>query len=137
MKFFIQAEKDHISFYKNSTSQTSTFIRSKVVYFRSVSYIKYSTLRKQSLHCHKMFRITARQWKLQWEQWRRYSILQGFIQAILMSGRRHKKLNLLIEFSNSFFIKSNFKAFWHQNYVQNTLVYQVSSILSCLFFHQM
>ena len=22
----------------------------------------------QSLHCHKMFRITARQWKLQWEQ---------------------------------------------------------------------
>ena len=29
--------------------------------------------------------------------------LQGFIQAILMSVRRHKKLNLLIEFSNSFF----------------------------------
>ena len=25
----------------------------------------------------------------------------GFIQAILMSGRRYKKLNLLIEFSNS------------------------------------
>ena len=30
---------------------------------------------------------------------------QGFIQAILMSGRRHKILNLLIEFSSSIFIK--------------------------------
>ena len=35
---------------------------------------------------------------------------QGFIQAILMSGRRHKKLNLLIEFSNSIFMKFYFKA---------------------------
>ena len=29
---------------------------------------------------------------------------QRFIQAILMSSRWHKKLNLLIEFSNSIFI---------------------------------
>ena len=44
-------------------------------------------------------------------------IVQGFIQAILMSIRRHKELNLLIEFSNSIFIKSNFKLF------QNKFVY--------------
>ena len=42
--------------------------------------------------------------------------LQEFIHAILMSVKRHKKLNLLIEFekfSNSIFIKFYFKAFWH------------------------
>ena len=39
------------------------------------------------------------------------STLQKFIQAILMSGRPHKKLNLLIEFSNSIFIKFYFKAY--------------------------
>ena len=33
---------------------------------------------------------------------------QGFIQAIFMSGRRHKKLSL-IEFSNSIYIKCYFK----------------------------
>ena len=33
------------------------------------------------------------------------------MQAILMSGRRHKKLNLLIEFWNSIFIKRHFKAY--------------------------
>ena len=38
---------------------------------------------------------------------------QGFIQAILMSVRRHKKFNLLIEFSNRIFIKFYFKANWH------------------------
>ena len=38
---------------------------------------------------------------------------QIFIQAFLMSGSRYKKLNLLIEFSNSIFIKSYFKANWH------------------------
>ena len=42
-----------------------------------------------------------------------YIHIQGFIQAILMSIRWHKKLNLLIEFSNSIFIKFYFKAFWH------------------------
>ena len=34
-----------------------------------------------------------------------YSCGQGCVQAILMSGRQHKKLNLRIEFSNSIFIK--------------------------------
>ena len=38
---------------------------------------------------------------------------QGFIQAILIFVRRHKKLNLLIEFSNSIFITFYFKTFWH------------------------
>ena len=38
--------------------------------------------------------------------------IQGYIQAILMSGRPHKKLNLVIEFSNSTFIKFYFKACW-------------------------
>ena len=38
---------------------------------------------------------------------------KGFIQAILIFVRRHKKLNLLIEFSNSIFITFYFKAFWH------------------------
>ena len=38
---------------------------------------------------------------------------QGFIQAILMSVRRHKKFNLLIEFSIRIFIKFYFKANWH------------------------
>ena len=51
VKLHIHAEKDHICFYKNSTNQSFTFISSKVVYFRSVSNIKHSTLRKRSLHC--------------------------------------------------------------------------------------
>ena len=34
---------------------------------------------------------------------------QEFIQAILMSGRQHRKLNLLIEFKNSIFKKINLK----------------------------
>ena len=48
-------------------------------------------------------------------------LIQGFIPAILMSVRQYKKLNLLLEFSNSIFIKFYFKAFWHWSYVQNTL----------------
>ena len=47
---------------------------------------------------------------------------QGFIQAILMPVRRHKKLNLLIEFSNSIFIKFYFIAFQHKSFVQNTFL---------------
>ena len=35
---------------------------------------------------------------------------QGLIQAFLKSGRQHKKLNLLTEFSNSVFTKIYFKA---------------------------
>ena len=61
--------------------------------------------------------------------------VQGFIQAILMSGRRHKKLILLIEFS--IFIKFYFKAYWRWICIQNKLAYYVSSILSYLFFLQM
>ena len=37
------------------------------------------------------------------------SFYQGFIQAILMSGRQQKKLNLRTELSNSIFIKAH----WH------------------------
>ena len=37
---------------------------------------------------------------------------QGFIQGILMSGRRHKRRNVLIEFPNSIFIKIYLKAYW-------------------------
>ena len=58
---------------------------------------------------------------------------QGFIQAIFMSVRRHKKLNLLIEFSNWIFIKFFFKAYWHWTYIQNKLGGYVSSILNYLF----
>ena len=36
---------------------------------------------------------------------------QGFIQAILMPGRWHKKLNFLIEISKSIFIKFYSKHF--------------------------
>ena len=44
-----------------------------------------------------------------------------FIQAILMSSRWHKKLNLLIEFSNSTFKKFHFKAYWCWTCIQNKL----------------
>ena len=37
---------------------------------------------------------------------------QGFIQAILMYGRRVKNLNLVIEFSNTIFIKFCFNTYW-------------------------
>ena len=43
---------------------------------------------------------------------------QGFMQAILMSDRWHKKLNLLIEFSNAIFIKFYSKAYYHWIFVQ-------------------
>ena len=33
MEFRINAEKDHLCYYKNSTNQTFTLIRSKTVYF--------------------------------------------------------------------------------------------------------
>ena len=46
---------------------------------------------------------------------------QGFIQAILMSVRLYKKLNLLIEYSNSMFIKFYFKAYWFWPCIQNKL----------------
>ena len=65
VKFNIHAEKDHICFYKTSTNQTFTFISSKVVYCKSIWNIKYSTLRKRSLHCHWMLCIFARQLNLQ------------------------------------------------------------------------
>ena len=64
VKFRIHAEKDRLCFYKNSANQTLIFISSKVVYFRTISHIKYSTLGKRNLHCFgwlKMFRMTARQ----------------------------------------------------------------------------
>ena len=38
-------------------------------------------------------------------------LYQRFIQAVLTFGKRHKKHNLLIEFSNSIFIKFYFKAY--------------------------
>ena len=60
-------------------------------------------------------------------------LVEGFIQAILMSGRRHKILNLLIEFSNSIFIKIYFKAYWRWTCIQNKLPYKVYSMLSYLF----
>ena len=48
---------------------------------------------------------------------------KGFMQAILMGGRRHKKLNLVVEFSNSIFIKFYFKAYWDSICIQNKLSY--------------
>ena len=50
---------------------------------------------------------------------------RGFIQAILMSVRQHEKVDLLIEFWKSIFIKFYFKKFWHWNFVQNTLAYSL------------
>ena len=41
------------------------------------------------------------------------SVYQEFIQIILMSVWRHKRTQLIIEFSNSTFLKCYFKAFWH------------------------
>ena len=38
--------------------------------------------------------------------------MQGFIQAICVSGKYYEKLNLLIEFTNLDFIKFYFKAYW-------------------------
>ena len=46
----------------------------------------------------------------------------GIYPSNFVSVRRHKKLNLLTEFSNSIFIKFYFKAFWHWKFVQNWLV---------------
>ena len=43
-EFCIHAEKDHQCFYKNSTNQTFTFIKSKLVYFK-----KYRTNQVQHL----------------------------------------------------------------------------------------
>ena len=62
----------------------------------------------------------------------RFITRQGFIQAILMSGRRHKKLNLLIQFLNSIFIKLYFETYRHWTCIQNKLACYVSSILSYL-----
>ena len=64
VKFRIHYEKDHLCFYKISTNQTLTFISSKLVYFRSVSYIKYSTLKKRTA-LPLMFCIITRQLSLQ------------------------------------------------------------------------
>ena len=62
---------------------------------------------------------------------------QGFIQAILMSSRWHKKLNFLIEFSNSIFIKFYFEAYWCWTCIQSKLACKVSYILNYLFVLQM
>ena len=64
--------------------------------------------------------------------------IQGYIQTILMSGRWHKKLNLLTEFSNSIFIKFYSKAYWCLKIcIRNKCAYKVFSILSYLFVLQM
>ena len=46
MEFGIHAEKNHLSFYKNSTNQVFTFISRKVV-LRTILHITYSTHKKQ------------------------------------------------------------------------------------------
>ena len=53
---------------------------------------------------------------------------QGFIQAVLMSGRRHRKLNLLIEFKNSIFKKINLK------HVIVELAFKINQLASFLLF---
>ena len=63
--------------------------------------------------------------------------IQAFIQAVLMSGRRHKKLNLLIDFWNSIFMKFYFTAYWHWTCIQNKLAYKFPSILNYFFVPQM
>ena len=62
-----------------------------------------------------------------------YKKTEGLIQAYWMSGRRLKKLNLLIEFSSSILIKFYLKAYWHWICIQNKLNCIVSSILKYLF----
>ena len=47
VKLPMHTEKHDLCFYKNSTNQTLTF--NKVVYFKSVSHIKYSAHRKRSV----------------------------------------------------------------------------------------
>ena len=49
-----------------------------------------------------------------------------FIWAVLMSGRWHKKLSLLIKLSNSIFIKFDVKPFWCWVCIQNKESYKVS-----------
>ena len=52
-----------------------------------------------------------------------------------MSGRRHKKLNLLIKFSDSIFIKFDVKAYLRWTCIQNKLAYKVPfyfKLFSCL-----
>ena len=49
--------------------------------------------------------------------------MQGFIQAISISCRRQKKLNLLLEFSNSILIKHYLKGYYRLTCSQNKLVY--------------
>ena len=62
-----------------------------------------------------------------------------YIQAILMSGRWHKKLNLLLEFWNSVFIKCYFEAYQNKLALslQNRLVCYVLFYFKLLFTLQM
>ena len=71
--------------------------------------------------------LTTKNLLLAW-MWCLCKDLQAFIQAILLSDRRHKKLNLLIEFSNSISLKFYFKANWHWTCIQNKLAYSVFSL---------
>ena len=57
-------------------------------------------------------------WKFLDEYLLLISCTQGFIQAILMSSTQHKKLNLLIVFLNSIFIKLYFKAYFSWTCIQ-------------------
>ena len=57
--------------------------------------------------------------------------LPEIFPSILMSGRRHKKLNLLIEFWNSIFIKFYFEA--HQNKLASNL--HSKYIACCIIFY--
>ena len=52
----------------------------------------------------------------------------GFIQTILMPIRQQRTQSCNWVFKRNLHIF--FKAFWHWNFVQNTFVYQVSSMLS-------
>ena len=63
-----------------------------------------------------------------------FLIDQGFMQTILMSSRQHKKLDLLIEFWNSMFLKKfilkHIKTVWLWPCIQSKLFGYLSSFIS-------
>ena len=88
MEFCIHTEKDHLCFHKNSAYQISTFINSKVVYFKKhLTYQVYHPLETKFpqplkvLYCHQTIKAAAGAMTELLHTW-----LKDFFRSLLFGG---------------------------------------------------
>ena len=100
-QFHIHTKKDNLCFYKNSTNRTLTFISSKVVYFKSVSHINYSSHRKRSalplnvLYHHQTIKLPVEAMAVPLHTWLEICFLCLFEKKVKEMGQSKASYNLM------------------------------------------